>query len=458
MTLSKTMARNDPTNTGGLFIGRRPGTAPLRYREQPGRRRASAGAARRRARRRHPGRWRRWSARRSGARSRPAWLWVGSQVDYETGNVGLGILVAFAGMLATIIGTLAIAMRLDRAWKLVRRAGGHEQKDGMLERIFVISMAIAGIAFMIWFLVIQGPGSGPRAAVGAAGTLRGTARLLPPVRRHRTSEFNETLRERRAREKALALEHVPHARPVGHRVAGVAQRRGRERVGLPGPGAPQRLSGPPRDQVRRALAERHNIEAARSSSATGPRSCFRRAAYLLPRDGDEVVVPWPSYPLYPSIALRAGARPVVEPGATTGPDRTRCCAAVSDRTRVLVLCNPNDPTGTYVAVRAARRAAVARCPTTSTCCSTRVRPVSGRRGRGCVHEARGGVSAPARLPHVLARLRPVGPASRLRRRLAGATALLASLAPALGVNALTQAAVLQALRVGDATSSAQRRP
>ena len=62
-------------------------------------------------------------------------------------------------MLVTILGTLAIAMRLDRAWKIVRRASGHEQKEGVLERIFVISMALAGIAFAIWFLVIQGPGS-----------------------------------------------------------------------------------------------------------------------------------------------------------------------------------------------------------------------------------------------------------------------------------------------------------
>ena len=49
-------------------------------------------------------------------------------------------------------------MRLDRSWKLVRRASGHEQEKGMLERIFVISMVIAGIAFVVWFLVIQGPG------------------------------------------------------------------------------------------------------------------------------------------------------------------------------------------------------------------------------------------------------------------------------------------------------------
>ena len=62
-------------------------------------------------------------------------------------------------MLTTILGTLAIAMRLDHALKIVRRAGGHEQKDGMLERIFVTSMALGLIAFQIWFLAIQGPNS-----------------------------------------------------------------------------------------------------------------------------------------------------------------------------------------------------------------------------------------------------------------------------------------------------------
>jgi hypothetical protein len=152
------MASNDPTETGGLFIGRRPGTAPLRYRKRPDR---------------PEGARRRFDAVLAGAilvvetllcttlwGPQPAgWLWVGSRVFHETDSIGLAILVAFAGMLATILGTLAIAMRLDRAWKIVRRAGGYEQKDGMLERIFVISMAIAGIAFAIWFLVIQGPGS-----------------------------------------------------------------------------------------------------------------------------------------------------------------------------------------------------------------------------------------------------------------------------------------------------------
>ena len=152
------MASNDPTETGGLFIGRRPGTAPLRYRARP---------------ERPHGVRRRLDAVLAAAilvvetiicttlwgPQPAAWLWVGSRIFHETGSIGLAILTAFTGMLVTIMGTLAIAMRLDHAWKIVRRASGYEQKQGMLERIFVISMAIAVVAFAIWFLGIQGPGS-----------------------------------------------------------------------------------------------------------------------------------------------------------------------------------------------------------------------------------------------------------------------------------------------------------
>ena len=61
-------------------------------------------------------------------------------------------------MLATLMITLALARRVDHAWKLVRRAAGHEQKRGALERIFVVSAGIAAIGFVFWFLIIAGPG------------------------------------------------------------------------------------------------------------------------------------------------------------------------------------------------------------------------------------------------------------------------------------------------------------
>ena len=86
------------------------------------------------------------------------WLWVGSQVKYQTDSVSAGIVVAFAGMLLTLFVTLAIAKRVDHAWKLVRRAGGIEQERGALERIMVVSLIIVSIGFAFWFFVIAGPG------------------------------------------------------------------------------------------------------------------------------------------------------------------------------------------------------------------------------------------------------------------------------------------------------------
>jgi hypothetical protein len=150
------LASNDPTDTGGLFIGRRPGTAPVRYPE------VEPGSQRRR--------------RADGLLAyallgielllclslfgpQPlAWFWIGSQVDYQTGYVTAGISTIMLGCLASLLLTMALAKRVDHAWKLVRRAAGHRQERGALERIFAISVAVAFVIFTVWFLVVQGPG------------------------------------------------------------------------------------------------------------------------------------------------------------------------------------------------------------------------------------------------------------------------------------------------------------
>ena len=150
------MPRNDPTDTGGLFIGRRPGTAPLQYRTPP-----EQGSERRR-------RVDRvlaagvlaletlvvlslWGPQPLG------WLWVGSQVDYRTDSVMLGITVAFLGLIGSMILTLMLATRLDHLWRLIRRAAGHDQRDGALGRIFMVTAIVAAVAFTFWLVVLQGP-------------------------------------------------------------------------------------------------------------------------------------------------------------------------------------------------------------------------------------------------------------------------------------------------------------
>jgi hypothetical protein len=150
------LASNDPTDTGGLFIGRRPGTAPVRYREvEP--------ASQRR---------RRWDALLAHGLlavelllcltlfgPQPlGWFWIGSQVDYQTGYVTAGIGTIMLGCLASLLLTMALAKRVDHAWKLVRRAAGHRQERGALERIFTLSVGVALAVFAIWFFVISGPG------------------------------------------------------------------------------------------------------------------------------------------------------------------------------------------------------------------------------------------------------------------------------------------------------------
>ena len=150
------MASNDPTNTGGLFIGRRPGTAPVRWREV-----TPASERRRRADRLLAGLLFTLEVLLCLSLLGPqpvGWLWVGSQVDYLTGYVTAGIAATMLGCLASLMLTMAVAKRVDHAWKLVRRAAGYRQERGALERIFAVSVAAVLVVFTVWFFIIEGPG------------------------------------------------------------------------------------------------------------------------------------------------------------------------------------------------------------------------------------------------------------------------------------------------------------
>jgi hypothetical protein len=150
--------RSDPSDNGGLFVGRRPGTAPIRFRALPKR-----GSDSRQ-------RLDRFLANLLFAGivvgSLLCWgpiplacLWVGSQVSYLTGSIFFGILMALAALFVLLFGTLMVLRRLDSAWILVRRAAGYDQRSGALGRVFAATAAICAAAFSFWFVVIHGPGS-----------------------------------------------------------------------------------------------------------------------------------------------------------------------------------------------------------------------------------------------------------------------------------------------------------
>ncbi|SDT75545.1 histidinol-phosphate transaminase [Actinoplanes derwentensis] len=65
--------------------------------------------------------------------------------------------------------------------------------------------------------------------------------------------------------------------------------------------------------------------------------------------GDEVIYSWRSFEAYPIIAAGVGATSVRVPNtAEHGHDLAAISAAVTDRTRLIFICNPNNPTGTFL--------------------------------------------------------------------------------------------------------------
>lgn len=99
-------------------------------------------------------------------------------------------------------------------------------------------------------------------------------------------------------------------------------------------------------ELRSELAHRHGVPEGRLVVGDGAAQLLSQAATALMEPGDELITPWPSYPLYPVVARHA--RGVAVPVAGFGAEPI--LAAVNERTRVVALCNPNDPTGELLGV------------------------------------------------------------------------------------------------------------
>jgi hypothetical protein len=102
-------------------------------------------------------------------------------------------------------------------------------------------------------------------------------------------------------------------------------------------------------RLRRAIADANSgTEPANVLVGNGSSEVLMNALQLLPRGG-EVLFPWPSFSLYPMVCAVLGmkARPVPLTKDHGIPARD-LLSAVTDETRAVIVCNPNNPTGTYL--------------------------------------------------------------------------------------------------------------
>lgn len=104
--------------------------------------------------------------------------------------------------------------------------------------------------------------------------------------------------------------------------------------------------------LRSELAHHHGVAQERLVVGDGAAQLLAAAIQTLMDDPrDELVTPWPSYPLYPLMARRARAHAVPVEGYGAEP----VLRAINGHTRVVALCSPNDPTGELLAIDELRR-------------------------------------------------------------------------------------------------------
>ncbi|MCQ9341142.1 histidinol-phosphate transaminase [Corynebacterium phoceense] len=100
--------------------------------------------------------------------------------------------------------------------------------------------------------------------------------------------------------------------------------------------------------IREALAEHLGVAFEQVAVGTGSSALCQQLVQVTCADGDEVVFPWRSFEAYPIFAQVHGATPVAIPLKDEGVDLEAMAAAITDRTRLIFICNPNNPSGSIV--------------------------------------------------------------------------------------------------------------
>ncbi|ANE78774.1 histidinol-phosphate transaminase [Mycobacterium adipatum] len=100
--------------------------------------------------------------------------------------------------------------------------------------------------------------------------------------------------------------------------------------------------------LREHLAKHVDFAPENISVGSGSVSLCQQLIQITSTVGDEVMFGWRSFEIYPLQVRTAGATPVAVPLKDQTHDLDAMLAAVTDRTRLIFVCNPNNPTSTVV--------------------------------------------------------------------------------------------------------------
>ncbi len=109
----------------------------------------------------------------------------------------------------------------------------------------------------------------------------------------------------------------------------------------------ERYPDPGATALREAIAAHYGLEAGRVIHGTGSDEVLHLAAGAFAGAGDEILYVRYGFAVYPIAARRVGATPIEADDSDYATDVDALLAAVTPRTRVVFVANPNNPTGTY---------------------------------------------------------------------------------------------------------------
>ena len=109
------------------------------------------------------------------------------------------------------------------------------------------------------------------------------------------------------------------------------------------------------ETLRATLAARHGVDADQVAVGCGSVGMLQQLLLSYAGPGHEVLFPWPSFIAYPQFSLLAGATVVEAPLTAWATDVDALLAAVTPRTAMVLLANPNNPTSTALRTAALTR-------------------------------------------------------------------------------------------------------